>query len=95
MQSRLAGRQFISANPGVRRDRGPGARRPRRGEEPDAGRYGLADWADDDFTVRDQAAIAQTAQGTTEVMSALLGAVAAWRCWSAASASRTSSCWSA
>jgi putative ABC transport system permease protein len=36
----------------------------------------LADWAEDDFDVKDQSQLAEAAEGTTEVMSMLLGAVA-------------------
>ncbi len=36
----------------------------------------LADWEDDDFTVRDQTQLAEAAEGTTEVMTALLAAIA-------------------
>jgi len=36
----------------------------------------LADWAEDDFEVKDQSQLAEAAEGTTEVMSMLLGAVA-------------------
>jgi putative ABC transport system permease protein len=38
--------------------------------------HGLAAWADDDFTVRNQTEIAKAAQGTTEVMTLLLAAIA-------------------
>ncbi len=36
----------------------------------------LAAWEDDDFTVRNQADLAEAAQGTTEVMTMLLAAIA-------------------
>jgi putative ABC transport system permease protein len=36
----------------------------------------LADWEDDDFTVRNQTDLAEAAQGTTEVMTLLLAAIA-------------------
>ncbi len=36
----------------------------------------LADWEEDDFTIRDQTQIAEAARGTTEVMTWLLGAIA-------------------
>ncbi|MEM8488163.1 MAG: ABC transporter permease [Bacteroidota bacterium] len=36
----------------------------------------LADWESDDFTVRNQTDLAETAQGTTEVMTMLLAAIA-------------------
>ncbi|MFH1278642.1 MAG: ABC transporter permease [Candidatus Eisenbacteria bacterium] len=38
--------------------------------------HGLADWEEDDFTVRNQTQIAEAARGTTEVMTWLLGAIA-------------------
>jgi putative ABC transport system permease protein len=38
--------------------------------------HDLADWEDDDFTVRNQTDLAETAQGTTEVMTLLLAAIA-------------------
>jgi putative ABC transport system permease protein len=38
--------------------------------------HGLADWEDDDFTVRNQTDIAETAEETTEVMTVLLAAIA-------------------
>ncbi|HOX25564.1 MAG TPA: ABC transporter permease [Candidatus Krumholzibacteria bacterium] len=39
--------------------------------------HGLGDWEEDDFTVRNQADLAETATGTTRVMSMLLAAIAA------------------
>jgi putative ABC transport system permease protein len=38
--------------------------------------HGLADWEEDDFTVRNQADLAEAATGTTEVMTLLLAAIA-------------------
>ena len=38
--------------------------------------HGLADWEDDDFTVRNQTDLATTAEQTTEVMTLLLAAIA-------------------
>ncbi len=38
--------------------------------------HGLAEWEEDDFTIRNQTDIAQAAQGTTEVMTMLLFAIA-------------------
>ena len=38
--------------------------------------HGLADWEDDDFTVRNQTDLAATAEETTEVMTLLLAAIA-------------------
>ncbi|RLE20494.1 MAG: ABC transporter permease [Acidobacteria bacterium] len=38
--------------------------------------HALADWEDDDFTVRNQTDLAETAEGTTQVMTFLLAAIA-------------------
>jgi len=38
--------------------------------------HGLAEWEDDDFTVRNQSDLAEAATGTTEVMTILLAAIA-------------------
>ncbi|MFV1988324.1 MAG: ABC transporter permease [Gemmatimonadota bacterium] len=38
--------------------------------------HGLAEWEEDDFTVRNQSDLAEAAQGTTQVMTLLLSAVA-------------------
>jgi putative ABC transport system permease protein len=38
--------------------------------------HGLAEWEEDDFTVRNQNELAEAAQGTTEVMTLLLAAIA-------------------
>lgn len=38
--------------------------------------HGLADWAPDDFEIRNQEQLSEAAQGTTEVMTALLAAIA-------------------
>jgi len=38
--------------------------------------HGLAEWEEDDFTVKNQTELAETAQGTTEVMTILLAAIA-------------------
>jgi putative ABC transport system permease protein len=38
--------------------------------------HGLAQWEEDDFTIRNQTDLAEAATGTTEVMSALLAAIA-------------------
>jgi len=38
--------------------------------------HGLASWEEDDFTVRNQADLTEAAQGTTEVMTLLLAAIA-------------------
>jgi putative ABC transport system permease protein len=38
--------------------------------------HGLADWEENDFTVRNQTDLAETAQGTTQVMTMLLAAIA-------------------
>lgn len=39
--------------------------------------HDLAEWEDDDFTVRNQSELAEAAQGTTQVMTLLLSAIAA------------------
>jgi len=76
VQTRLAGRQFIpqilasTANPGDI----PAAMAEIRAIMREQHR--LADWEDDDFTVRNQADLAAAAQGTTEVMTLLLAAIA-------------------
>jgi putative ABC transport system permease protein len=38
--------------------------------------HGLAEWEEDDFTVRNQTELADAAQGTTEVMTILLASIA-------------------
>jgi len=38
--------------------------------------HGLAEWEEDDFTVKNQSELAEAAQGTTEVMTLLLAAIA-------------------
>lgn len=76
VQSRLAGRQFIgqilvstpSPNDVV------AAQEECRAIVRES--HGLAEWEDDDFTVRNQTDLAETAQGTTRVMTMLLAAIA-------------------
>jgi len=76
VQSRLAGRKFIpqilasTATP----DDIAAAQEEIRAIMREAHR--LASWEEDDFTVRNQTDLAETAQGTTEVMTALLAAIA-------------------
>jgi putative ABC transport system permease protein len=76
VQSRLAGRQFIGQilasafSPGdVPQAQEDAALILRES-------HGLADWEPDDFTVRNQADLAEAAQGTTKVMTTLLLAIA-------------------
>ena len=76
VQSRLAGRQFIAQILASAVDEDAVDEALAEATSLMRVAHGLADWADDDFTVRDQQAIAEAAQGTTQVMSALLGAVA-------------------
>ncbi len=76
VQTRLAGRQFIAqilASTGSRQDI-PAAEEEIRGILRDA--HKLASYDADDFTVRNQADLATAAQGTAEVMTLLLAAIA-------------------
>lgn len=76
VQTRLAGRQFI---PQILAATASPADIPTAMEEIRAimrERHRLAAWEDDDFTVRNQADLAAAAQGTTEVMTLLLAAIA-------------------
>ncbi len=76
VQTRLAGHQFIAqilaatANP----DDIPAAQKEITAIMREQHR--LATWEDDDFTVRNQTDLAQTAESTTEVMTMLLAAIA-------------------
>jgi putative ABC transport system permease protein len=76
VQNRLAGRQFIAQilastySP----DEIPEAEEELRLIMRES--HHLADWEEDDFTIRDQTQIAEAARGTTEVMTWLLGAIA-------------------
>ncbi len=76
VQERLAGRQFIAQILGsawtaddVEAAMDEAAAIMREG-------HGLADWEEDDFTVRNQADLAEAATGTTEVMTLMLAAIA-------------------
>ncbi len=74
--TRLSGRQFIAqilASTYTPEDI-PDAQEEIRGIMRDA--HGLADWEQDDVTIRNQTELAETAQGATEVMTLLLSAIA-------------------
>ncbi len=76
VQTRLAGRQFI---PQILAATASPADIPAAMEEIRAimrQQHRLASWEDDDFTVRNQADLAAAAEGTTEVMTMLLAAIA-------------------
>ena len=76
VQGRLAGRQFIAqilASTSSPQDI-PAAQEEIRAIMREAHR--LASWEEDDFTVRNQTDLAETAQSTTEVMTLLLAAIA-------------------
>jgi putative ABC transport system permease protein len=76
VRSRLSGHQFIAqilASTSSPQDI-PEAEEEIRGILRES--HGLADWEEDDFTVRNQTQIAEAAQGSTEVMTLLLGAIA-------------------
>jgi putative ABC transport system permease protein len=76
VQTRLSGRQFVPQI--LASAASPGDLEPAQAEVAAIMReaHGLADWEDDDFTVRNQTDLAETAQGTTEVMTMLLLAIA-------------------
>jgi putative ABC transport system permease protein len=76
VQTRLAGRQFI---PQILAATATPADIPGAMQEITAimrEQHRLADWEDNDFTVRNQADLAEAAEGTTEVMTLLLAAIA-------------------
>jgi putative ABC transport system permease protein len=76
VQSRLAGHQFI---PQILAATASPADIPAAMQEIKAimrEQHKLATWEDDDFTVRNQTDLAEAASGTTEVMTALLAAIA-------------------
>jgi len=76
VQTRLAGRQFIAqilASATLPADV-PAAQEEIRLIMRES--HDLPDWAEDDFTVRNQTEIAEAAQSTTEVMTLLLAAIA-------------------
>jgi len=76
VQSRLAGRQFI---PQILASTASPQDLPAAQEEISAimrETHRLATWEDNDFTVRNQTDLARTAQGTTQVMTLLLAAIA-------------------
>ena len=76
VRTRLAGRMFISQIIATTPSRSdiPAAQEEIRGIMREAHR--LADYDSDDFTIRDQADLAETAQGTADVMTWLLAAIA-------------------
>jgi len=76
VKTRLSGRQFIPMVVGSTDDKAdvPAAIEEVRGILRDS--HGLAAYEDDDFTVRDQNELAETAEKTTEVMTLLLAAIA-------------------
>jgi putative ABC transport system permease protein len=76
VRTRLAGRQFISQIVATTSNRNeiPAAQEEIRGIMREA--HGLTEFDSDDFTVRDQADLAETASGTAEVMTWLLAAIA-------------------
>jgi putative ABC transport system permease protein len=76
VRTRLAGRQFI---PQILASTFAPGDIPAAQEEIAAimrESHGLASWEEDDFTVRNQADLTEAAQGTTEVMTLLLAAIA-------------------
>ncbi len=76
VQTRLSGRQFVAqilASTSTPADIAP-AMDEMRTVLREAHR--LADWEEDDFTVRDQTELAEAAQGTTRIMTLLLAAIA-------------------
>ncbi len=76
VQTRLAGRQFI---PQILASTGSPEEIPTAMDEIRAimrEQHRLAEWEDDDFTVRNQTDLAEAAESTTEVMTMLLAAIA-------------------
>jgi putative ABC transport system permease protein len=76
VQTRLAGRQFIPQILGSTASKADIAAAEQEARGILRETHKLADYEDDDFTVRDQTDLAQAAQGTTEVMTLLLAAIA-------------------
>ena len=76
VQTRLSGRQFIPQILGATASKGdiPAAMEEARGILRET--HKLASYEDDDFTIRNQTELAEAAQGTTEVMTILLAAIA-------------------
>ena len=76
LQRRLSGRQFIPMI--LASASSPGDIAPAQEELQILMReaHELASWEEDDFTVRNQSDLAETAEGTTEVMTQLLAAIA-------------------
>ncbi len=76
VQTRLSGHQFIPQILGSTASKGdiPAAEEEARGILRET--HKLAAYEDDDFTIRNQTELAEAAQGTTEVMTILLAAIA-------------------
>jgi putative ABC transport system permease protein len=76
VQTRLQGRMYIPQILGSTDDKAdvPAAQEEARAILRES--HGLASYEDDDFTVKNQAELAATAQGATEVMTLLLAAIA-------------------
>jgi len=76
VQVRLSGRQWITQILGATANKGdiPAAEQEARGIVRET--HKLASYEDDDFTIRNQTELAEAAQGTTEVMTVLLAAIA-------------------
>ena len=76
VQTRLAGRQFIGQILVSAASEGDVAPLMVESRQILREQHRLAQWDPDDFEIRDQRQIAEAAQGTTEVMTTLLGAIA-------------------
>ncbi len=76
VQKRLAGRQFIAQILGSAYSPDDVTAAMDEATAIMRESHGLADWEEDDFTVRNQADLADAATGTTEVMTMLLAAIA-------------------
>ena len=76
VQKRLAGRQFIAQILGSAWSPDDVAAAMDEATAIMRESHGLADWEEDDFTVRNQSDLADAATGTTEVMTMLLAAIA-------------------
>ena len=76
VQKRLAGRQFIAQILGSAWSPDDVTAAMEEATAIMRESHGLADWEEDDFTVRNQSDLAEAATGTTEVMTALLAAIA-------------------
>ena len=76
VQTRLSGRQFIAQILGSTASKADIAGAEQEARQILRETHKLADYEDDDFTVRNQTDLAQAAQSTTEVMTVLLAAIA-------------------